>query len=253
MGNMANTNTWVVYAILFMVSLVAAQLLLGMGKVTGNAKRPAGKAASSASFRWTLVKLALMMLLVVVLIYGGSCFYYYAPLRGEVLAARLTFIKQSTQAGVYWIEHTPYEGKQPGTSREYALKGERFVVDAEWLQWGGVLAKGGFPQMFRLTHLRGYDPYEKEAGEQRLAGGTTNSLWQIIQRINGVLGLTVVTIVRSEPFMPADGEGVEIYISKAGVRIGTASQPSSSIQSPSERPAVAPSVRYPRTPEAYRH
>ncbi len=256
MGDMANTSPWFVYLALFVICLMAAHLLLGMGKWATKVKSSGAKSGNAGSSKSSLFKLLFLLVAASLLVFFALHFYYYAPLKGEMLTARLNFAPASENGSGYQVQYTPIEGGQPGSAKKFKLKGSHFAVEAEVLQWPGFLKKIGFPVMFRVTSMQGYtvDHDEKRsAGEAALAGGGQNSVWQVVQKANQILQLAKTKRLKSDLFLPAHGEASEVYVTSAGIRIGKRPQ-SARPNTPNAGHEDAPGkVRYPRKPEDVRH
>lgn len=256
MGDMANMSTWFVYLALFVISLMAAHLLLGMGKWATKVKSSVGKSGNAGSSKSSLFKLLFLLIAAAMVVFFALHFYYYAPLNGEMLTARLNFSPASENKSAYQVQYTPFEGGQPESAKKFTLKGNCFAVEAEVLQWPSLLKKIGFPVMFRLTKLQGYivvHDEKRSVGEAALAGGGQNSVWQIVQKASQILQLAKTKRLKSDLFFPANGDASEVYVTSAGIRIGKHSQsarPTTPKAANNDEPGK---VRYPRKPEDVRH
>ncbi|HOT95961.1 MAG TPA: hypothetical protein PLG50_01650 [bacterium] len=239
-----------VYLVLFLVSLVAAFILLTIFGGKGGSKTPARKKRSGSLSGLTMLLLTLSALL---LGYFIIYLYYFSPLQGERPVAHVEFQKSGAASSGFKVIVIPYESGKPGPAKNCSVKGDWWALQGEVLQWKAFLGKVGLRTMFRLTAVEGYsrqDGAMRKVSSVALASNTGQILWKAAQRLNGLLGWARVVSYRSERAEPVWSGGYDLVADDTGLRIAS--------RRPAQLPAKSEGIpererRYPRRPEEVRH
>jgi hypothetical protein len=255
MGKLMPADSQMVYAVLLIVCMLAAFLLMGIGgKSSGKKNSSRNKSSKNPSLNFLVM--LILAFSAALLFFFSVYLYYYAPLKGEMLVARVAFQKGGGSNGDFNLMLTPYENDQPLEARSFTVKGTAWSLQGEVLNWKPVLGKVGLRTMFRLTAINGhYGAGEsgKKGSASLLSGNAGQGVWNVVQGINGVIKLAQVAQFRSEKAAPLWSGGYDVYANKQGFRIERTRSAASPLKGKGEGEAQSTERRYPRRSDDVRH
>jgi hypothetical protein len=213
---LAKMNTWMIYLVLFLITVFAAYFIIALVNFFGRVKasfKKGGKKKSSMG----LVSIMVIILFVAFLFVVFRIMILYAPLNGETLIAKVSCQKVAADLGDLKLNVAFFEKGEQLQSENYIIRGNRWLVKGEILQWASPFGYLGLKQTYRLTHVLGQ--YVNVEGKSRsnsytLIRDDQNSLWRILVSTFSFVGVFRIQTVVIEPQVPDYREAKTIWISK---------------------------------------
>lgn len=186
-------------------------------------QRLAGKKTQSVGIFTSLRNLLLLLVWIVfstILFFIGFFLRAYHSFSIEKPAAEVQIVSTGEPAMVV-VKLTPY---RPGTfqpEEQFPVKGQRWALEGEILQWNEWLQFLGLGARYRFTRLQGYEPeaagHHRSATVHSLTAEDTHPFWRYIYRHG--LRMPFVRLTSANIVFPqsAVGKRFDIFVNLAGL------------------------------------
>jgi hypothetical protein len=240
---LAKMNTWMVYLVLLVITLFAAYFLIALGSFFGKMKASVKKGGKKKSSMGCLT-------LLLVLVGFGLVFIIfrfvvlYTPYSGDTLIARVNSYKPDQPIADFKLVVGFFEKGEQLHAETYFIKGNRWQIKGEWVQWRSPLQHIGLKKSFRLTHIMG-QYINVKAGSTAKANSYTlirddqNTLWRYLVASCKTIGLVNIQTITSEALAPNYHDTVAVWITEQALKI-RAGDDKASISSSGEKKRSAP-------------
>lgn len=212
----ANMNTVLVYGLLFIITLIAAYLLLAIRNAFKKKKKE-GKKSSKLGCLVSLVLLLTAIALFSTLAYLRA---FHAFTKQE-LVAFLQCQPSNVELVDFKLVYIPVINGKPQQAETFLLKGDQWMVEGDILKWEDMVNFLGLHTMYRLTRIAGRYSDIKNAESKRtssysLITGQNNGFWLFLYNIGERIPL-IRSIYGNAVFSyPAYGHYFKIYVTTSG-------------------------------------
>ena len=179
-------------------------------------KRNSGKKSS-----FGCSTLLILLLLGVLLFTLLRFLMLYTSFTVEEPVAQVIASPPDEPLGNFKLAVTFMEKGEKVRSENYYIKGNRWLIKGELLQWHRTLGALGLKKMYRLTHIQGQYVATKANAQQRSNGYTLidddqSTLWRLLSSVYKALGLVQIQTIRSEAQPPVYKNTIILWVSAKG-------------------------------------
>jgi hypothetical protein len=258
---LSKMNTWMIYLALLVVTLFAAYFLIAIknfGQQIKGSTKKGGKEKSSMGCATLFLFLAAGLFLFVVLRY----LVLYSPFTSDELIGQANAYHPDKNFGDFKLVVGLFKKGFPLSTETYFIKGDRWLVKGEILQWHGLLGYVGLKKMYRITHVQGQYNTGKPNTNQRANSYTLihddqNALWRMLSSACQAAHLLRIEAISTDALLPNYKDTITLWITQKGflLRSNNAKKGNGSIQSRGDTKACTltkktKSSQYPNREEA---
>jgi hypothetical protein len=263
---LAKMNTWMVYLVLLVITLFAAYFMIALGSFFGKMKASVKKGGKKKSSMGCLTLLVVLVGFVLVFVVFRFV-VLYTPYTGESMVARVNSYKPDQPIADFKLVVGFYEKGEQLHAETYFIKGNRWQVKGEWVQWRSPFTFVGLKKSFRLTHIQGQYINIKAGSASRansytLVHDDKNALWRSLVSFCKTVGLVKIQEIASDAVAPNFRDTAVVWISEQTFKIRVGEE-KATLSAPGEKkrtlaqeasPGTAKSSKreYPRSEEQIR-
>ncbi|OPZ68184.1 MAG: hypothetical protein BWY83_02390 [bacterium ADurb.Bin478] len=219
---LGHMNTWTIYLLLLVITIFAAYFCIAVAGFLQKLKLSMTKKKNGKSSMGCLT----LLILVTAGLFLFVVFRYlvlYAPFSTDEPIAKITAQQADDHLGDFKLAVVFIEKGEPTHSGNYVIKGQRWLIKGEILQWHRWLSAFGLKKMYRTTHVLGQLVTKTNAGARAnsytLIKDDQNALWRTLSSACKALGLVRVKSICSEAVAPNYRETVSVWISDSGLKV----------------------------------
>ncbi len=213
-------NTWMIYLVLLVATIFVAYFAIAIANFLQKMKtsmKKGGKKKSSLGCATLLVLSCAALFLFVVFRYMTL----YSQFRSDEMIAQISASQAEENLGNFTLNISFIEKGELDHKANYIIKGQRWLIKGELLQWNALLRYIGLNKMQRITHIQGWLPNTTGKPQQRANSYTLirddlNTIWRMLSSISKTMGLVRIQTVSIEPQLPNYKNTYSLWISSKG-------------------------------------
>lgn len=213
-------NTWMIYLVLLVGTIFVAYFAIAIANFTQKMKssmKKGGKKKSSLGCVTLLVLFVAVLFLFVVFRYMTL----YSQFRSDEMIALINASRAQENLGDFKLTMAFMEKGEQDHKENYVIKGQRWLIKGELLQWNAFMKYVGLNQMQRITHIQGWQPSTNSNPQQRpnsytLIRDDQNTLWRFLSSACRAVGLVRIRTISTEPQLPNYKNTLTLWITTKG-------------------------------------
>jgi hypothetical protein len=224
---LSKMNTWMIYLVLLVVTIFTAYFFIAiknfLQKINVSMKKGRGKNSSmgcTSLFVFLIVGLFLFIVFRFLVL--------FSPFSSDELVAKTNAYHPDENFGDFKLVVGFFEKGEQVNEETYFIKGHRWLVKGEILQWQSLLERVGLKKMYRITHLQGQYNTAKPNSNQRANSYTLihddqNALWRMLSSACQAVHLVRIETISTDALIPNYKDTITLWITSKGflVRINT--------------------------------
>jgi uncharacterized membrane protein len=218
----AEASSWLVYLLLFIVTYIAAHIIL---KLQSAAQRSSQK-ASRANRRRRASPFGLLLALVLILAASAVVLFSaflrsYHDFTQKEMVAIVECVPQTNNEFDFAMTVIPVVRQKQMEMRSYPIKGDQWAIGGDILKWKDIVNFLGLHTMYRLDRVEGRyklaeDAQTKQVSAYPLGQEQRGRYWSFLYKFGHKLPFVTAVYGNTVYMDPVFGEKFEIYVTTSG-------------------------------------
>ena len=222
LDKIAQASSWLVYLLLFIITYIAALMILKLQAAAKRASPQSRRAASRKSTSPFKLLLALLLILAIssAVLFTAFLRSYHAFTQKEMVAI-VECVPLANNEFDFGLTVIPVVRQEHREMTSYPIKGDQWAIGGDILKWKDVVNFLGLHTMYRLDRVEGRykfadDAQTKPVSAYALGKEERGRYWSLLYKFGHKLPFVTAVYGNTVYMDPVFGEKFEIYVTTSG-------------------------------------
>jgi hypothetical protein len=222
MDKIAEASSWLVYLILFIITYVAAHIILKLRSAAQRSPQKTGRASGRrrASPFGLLLTLVLILAASAVVLFSAFLRSYHAFTQKEMVAI-VECVPLTNSDFDFGLTVIPVVRQKQMEMNSYPIKGDQWAIGGDILKWKDIVNFLGLHTMYRLDRVEGRykfaeDAQTKQVSAYALGQEERGRYWSLLYKFGHKLPFVTAVYGNTVYMDPVFGVKFNIYVTTSG-------------------------------------